>query len=68
MRTLSFIPEVYSPNYPLLNKQEIEKIHLKKMTVIPWAVYKKDKMINLLEMGVDGIITDYPNIALQLRN
>ena len=51
----------------LLNKEEVKRIQNKKMKVIPWTVNKKNDIVNLLKMGVDGIITDYPNIAIPLR-
>jgi glycerophosphoryl diester phosphodiesterase len=37
------------------------------MRVIPWTVNKKEDMVHLLDIGVDGIITDYPNVAIPLR-
>lgn len=58
---LSFIPDIYSPDYKLLNKEVVEKIHSKGMKVVPWTVNEISDMKNLIEMGVDGIITDYPN-------
>ncbi|MCL5126870.1 glycerophosphodiester phosphodiesterase family protein [Algibacter sp. L4_22] len=67
MKMLSFVPEIYSPYYILLNKNEVETIHNSNMKIIPWTVNKKEDMINLLKIGVDGIITDYPNIAIPLR-
>jgi glycerophosphoryl diester phosphodiesterase/esterase/lipase len=67
MKMLSFVPEVYSPLHILLNKNEVDMIHDSNMKVIPWTVNKKKDMINLLKIGVDGIITDYPNIAIPLR-
>ncbi|WP_299780021.1 glycerophosphodiester phosphodiesterase family protein [uncultured Formosa sp.] len=67
MNILSFVPEIYSPYYILLNHQEVKNIHAKNMKVFPWTVNTKDEMINVLKMGVDGIITDYPDIALPLR-
>ncbi|UMB60062.1 hypothetical protein MHL31_13370 [Lutibacter sp. A80] len=67
IKTLSFVPEIYSPYYILLTKDEVTKIQNKNMQVIPWTVNDKEAMINLLNMGVDGIITDYPNIAIPLR-
>ncbi|WP_233265968.1 glycerophosphodiester phosphodiesterase family protein [Formosa sp. L2A11] len=67
MNILSFVPEIYSPYYILLNNQEVKNIHAKNMKVFPWTVNTKDDMINVLKMGVDGIITDYPDIALPLR-
>ncbi|MBU2997256.1 glycerophosphodiester phosphodiesterase [Cellulophaga baltica] len=67
MKQLTFVPEIYSPYYILLNTQEVEIIHNKNLKVIPWTVNTENEMIDLLHMGVDGIITDYPNIALPLR-
>jgi glycerophosphoryl diester phosphodiesterase/esterase/lipase len=67
MNLLSFVPQIYSPYYILLNTNEVENIHNKNMEVIPWTVNNKEDMINLLNIGVDGIITDYPDIALPLR-
>jgi len=67
MKKLSFIPNIYSPYYVLLNDTEVENIHQKNMKVIPWTVNDKKDMIRLLTMNVDGIITDYPNIAFTLK-
>ena len=36
-------------------------MHQKKIKVIPWTVNEKKDMKKMIEMGVDGIITDYPN-------
>ncbi len=67
LKMLSFVPQIYSPYYILVNKNEVDAIHQRNMKVIPWTVNNKEDMINLLKMGVDGIITDYPNIAVPLR-
>lgn len=67
LKMLSFIPKIYSPYFILVTEKEVEYSHQKNMKVIPWTVNKKDDMIRLLEMGVDGLITDYPNIAVPLR-
>jgi glycerophosphoryl diester phosphodiesterase len=64
---LGFKPQIYSPYYVLLNPAEVKVIHQNKMKVIPWTVNKREEMESLLSMGVDGIITDYPNLALPLR-
>jgi glycerophosphoryl diester phosphodiesterase len=32
------------------------------MKIIPWTVNTKQAMDKLLTMGVDGLITDYPNL------
>lgn len=60
---LGFQPQIYSPFYPALTKEIVSKLHQKGMKVIPWTVNTTDQMEKLLEIGVDGIITDYPNLA-----
>ncbi|OEK03677.1 glycerophosphodiester phosphodiesterase [Roseivirga sp. 4D4] len=67
LNDLGFIPEIYSPNYRLLNKRMVELCHSKNMKVIPWTVNELGAMERLVKMGVDGIITDYPDRAKVLR-
>ena len=31
------------------------------MKLIPWTVNELERMKELIDLGVDGIITDYPN-------
>jgi glycerophosphoryl diester phosphodiesterase len=38
------------------------------MKVIPWTVNTLDDMKRLKSLGVDGIITDYPDIAVSDKN
>ena len=35
--------------------------------LIPRTVNEEEDMVKLLELGVDGIITDYPDVALTLK-
>ncbi len=63
LEDLDFVPEIYSPFYQNLTKESVETLHQKGMKIIPWTVNTTEQMKNLLEMGVDGIITDYPNLA-----
>jgi glycerophosphoryl diester phosphodiesterase len=62
LKALGFIPSVYSPAYTLVDEQLIKKCHRKKMRIIPWTVNTKEEIDRLKNMGVDGIITDYPNL------
>lgn len=57
---LGFAPSVYSPYYKLVNKQDIKLLHSKVIRVIPWTVNNEKDMKKLIDKGVDGIITDYP--------
>lgn len=66
LNELGFIPQVYSPHFLLVNKELIAASKQKNMKVIPWTVNTIDVMKLLKEMGVDGIITDYPDLFTQL--
>jgi glycerophosphoryl diester phosphodiesterase len=35
--------------------------HARGLAVLPWTVDNPDDMRRLIDMGVDGIITDYPD-------
>jgi glycerophosphoryl diester phosphodiesterase len=59
---LGFKPQVYSPAYQLVNSDLIRKCHAQNIKVIPWTVNDKLTMEKLIAMGVDGIITDYPDL------
>ena len=65
LKTLGFTPTVYSPYYMLLNTAEVAIIKQNKMKLIPWTVNDKATMQKLINLGVDGIITDYPNLIIK---
>ena len=62
VRALGFTPTIYSPAYQLVNEKLLKNCHQQNMKVIPWTVNDKAKLEELKKMGVDGIITDYPNL------
>ncbi len=65
LKRLTFKPNIYSPYYLLLRKKDILNLHQQGIKVIPWTVNNPNDMMRLINWGVDGIITDYPNrIAL----
>jgi glycerophosphoryl diester phosphodiesterase len=62
IKDLGFSPTIYSPAYVLVNETLIQKCHQQNIQVIPWTVNDKAKMNELKALGVDGIISDYPNL------
>lgn len=60
---LGFVPDIWSPDFKLVTPQLVDKTKRMGIELIPWTVNESDEMVRLLEMGVDGIITDYPNRA-----
>jgi len=63
LASLGFKPAIYSPYYKLLSEKDIKSLHKDNIKVIPWTVNDTDKMLQLVEWEIDGIITDYPNLA-----
>lgn len=57
---------VVDPNYvPFTTADLVSRAHRAGMKVIPWTVNDRPTMESLIDMGVDGIITDYPNVLVQ---
>ncbi len=61
LKQLEFKPDIYSPYHIFVHKALVEEIHSQKMKLIPWTVNEVERMKELIDLGVDGIITDYPN-------
>ncbi|RYY30765.1 MAG: glycerophosphodiester phosphodiesterase [Chitinophagaceae bacterium] len=62
IKELGFSPDIYSPHYSLVTAQLIEQCHQSKIKIVPWTVNDKAKITELQKMGVDGIISDYPDL------
>lgn len=67
LEDLGRTPQIYSPIFTNVDSLDIKHAHDSGVKVIPWTVNKMSDMQNLLELGVDGIITDYPNRAKVLH-
>jgi glycerophosphoryl diester phosphodiesterase len=66
LEELGYIPEMYSPHYSIVTPALVKACHDKGIRIIPWTVNTVAEMKNLKNMGVDGIITDYPDYFSQL--
>lgn len=53
---------VTDPGYvPYVTADMVDRAHAKGMQVIPWTVNDMPTMRALMDAGVDGLITDYPD-------
>lgn len=66
LKDLGYIPEMYSPSFSLVTQALVDECHKKGMKIIPWTVNSLEDMQRLKAMGVDGIITDYPDYFSRL--
>ncbi len=62
LNKLGYTPEIYSPNYTLVDDKLVKQCHDKGMKIIPWTVNDKKQINKAKKLGVDGLITDYPDL------
>lgn len=65
---LGYIPTIYSPHFKRVDKKMMKKAKKKSIKVIPWTVNDKKDIQKMLDFGVDGIISDYPNRVFDVLN
>lgn len=66
VKALGFKPAILSPNSALVTPEMIADCHQQKVKVIPWTVNDLEEIRRLKKMGVDGVITDYPDLFSRL--
>src|SRR5690625_11325 len=68
-KNMSKMPvDFVSAEESLINKNLIKAVHKANKAVFAWTINDDYKAERLLELGVDGIITDYPVEMIELRD
>ena len=62
LKDLGFVPTIYSPESIMVIPGMVNECHDLNMKIIPWTVNDKKEIERFKKMGVDGIITDYPDL------
>ena len=52
---------IYCPEYTFLDATQVRLLHASNVRVLPWTVNRPEDWARLLDWGVDGITTDYPD-------
>lgn len=66
MSKLNFTPEIFSPDYIIVDKKLVKAVHKKGMKILPWTVDKYEDIQFMIDLKVDGLITNYPDRAVKL--
>ena len=53
----------WAPDYQDLSEAVIAEAHALGLRVVPWTINQAQDMRRLLHWGVDGLITDRPDLA-----
>jgi glycerophosphoryl diester phosphodiesterase len=53
----------WSPSFREISPAAVAEAHTLGLEVVPWTVNTDADMVRVIDMGVDGLITDYPDRA-----
>jgi len=68
LKKLSFIPEIISPYFKLLDQKMVLEYQNNGFKIIPWTINDMDDIKLMIDFKVDGIISDYPDKIIQAKN
>ncbi len=60
---------IYCPSFDFVDEELVRQVHAEGVYVLPWTVNEPEHWKRLIDWGVDGLTTDYPNrLAERLRS
>jgi glycerophosphoryl diester phosphodiesterase len=65
---LGFRPNMLSPAYLLIDKEYVEACKKLKLKLVAWTVNEEKDIEKMAALGVDGMISDYPDRFSILKN
>lgn len=66
LNELGFLHDLISPLYTALDEHLLNFTHKHRISLIPWTVNEEEALRRMIELEVDGIITDFPNRDVSL--
>lgn len=63
---LDFAANAINPHHNLISHELVAEAHAETLKVYPWTVNDLQRMKQLYAFGADGLITDYPDLALEI--
>ncbi len=67
LKRIDFKPDVYAPYYKLIDEDLVKQVHGEGIQIVTWTVNKVKHMKRLIRMGVDGVISDYPDKFIKIK-
>ncbi|WP_461179100.1 glycerophosphodiester phosphodiesterase [Virgibacillus ainsalahensis] len=52
--------DYFNPNMNIVDYELVERVHISGMEIYPYTVRAQEEADRLMDLGVDGIITDFP--------
>lgn len=63
---LSFRPDIYSPYHRLVDSALVQALKERDIRLLVWTVNEEADIQRMIELGVDGIISDRPDRVIRL--
>ena len=68
MGYLKFTPQWLSPHHTITDEALVQKCREKGIKIVPWTVDEPEDIKRILDLGVDAIISNYPDrVLMQTR-
>jgi glycerophosphoryl diester phosphodiesterase len=65
VQQLGFTPTILSPNFKLVTARLVKECHDRHIKVVPWTANTAEEIARLKGLGVDGLISDYPDLLVK---
>jgi len=59
--------KIWSPDFRALSKETVDEAHRLGLRIVAWTVNEPGDIKRMIDWGVDGIISDYPDRVLQQK-
>jgi glycerophosphoryl diester phosphodiesterase len=67
LKELGFLPTIYSPDHTTVTPLLVKQCKELGIQLIPWTVNDVARMKELKQMGVNGMISDFPNLYTAIK-
>lgn len=61
-----FTPEWLSPAWQIMGKDMVTRAHADGMKIVTWTVDEKETMRQVIGLGVEAVISNYPDRLLEV--
>jgi glycerophosphoryl diester phosphodiesterase len=58
--------QIYCPQFEFLDRELVRQLHAEGIRVVPWTVNTREDCCRLLDWGIDGLTTDFPDQMAEL--
>ncbi|MDQ3061511.1 MAG: glycerophosphodiester phosphodiesterase [Acidobacteriota bacterium] len=66
LASLGFQPDAYSPHFSLVDQATVAYCRERNIKIVPWTVNEISDLETMKKFELDGIISDYPDLAIKV--